>query len=161
MIVFWGHNNFLIWAQSLRFNLFAHFAVAVAPRLHSAKAYFQLVNWFSICLSLSMCLPPCATLLSCSPYPFFVHPRSFVSNICCIPLQLIEPQPVHVMQMPTSTPAAFAICPCARLWLALVLAAPEPEPEPKPLPDPEPEPEPALTAALNWLSVLVPGVICF
>lgn len=79
MIVFWGHNNFLIWAQSLRFNLFAHFAVAVAPRLHSTKAYFQLVNWFSICLSLSMCFSPAplchpALLLPLS----FLCPPSFV-----------------------------------------------------------------------------------
>lgn len=141
VIVFWGHNNFLIWAQVcalIYLPILPLSPLSPSPYCQSLFPAGKLV--FDLPLSY-------LTLTLLSRYPFFVNPRSLDSNICCISLQLtdVDPtQPGHVMQMPTSTPAAFAIWPCARLWLALVALVAL---------------EPALTAALNWLSV--PGIICF
>lgn len=129
-----GHNNFLIWAQvcALIYLPILPFSSPLSPPpyCHSLFPAGKLV--FDL---------PLSYFILASRYPFFVDSRTFDSNICCISLQLtdvVPTQPGHVMQMPTSTPATFAIWPCARLWLALVALVAL---------------EPALTAALNWLSV--------
>lgn len=126
-----GHNNFLIWAQvcALIYLPILPFSSSLLPPPHCQSLFPAGKLVFDL---------PLSYLTLFSRYPFFVKPRSFDSNICCISLQLTDVNPAHpghVMQMPTSTPETFAIWPCARLWLALVAL------------------EPALTAALNWLSV--------